>query len=61
MWPSHLRLIRGSLRAVQVAAFAILVEQGYEMLVLGVSLAEHPLLVAAALGALGFPVPKDPA
>lgn len=61
MWLSNLRLIRRSFRAVQLAAALILLEQGYEVLVLHVSLAEHPLLVGAALGALGFPVPKDSA
>jgi hypothetical protein len=61
VWPSRLKLIRRSLTAVKLASALVLLEQGLEVLFLGVSLAEHPVIVIAALGALGFPVPKDPA
>jgi hypothetical protein len=60
VWDSRLKLIRRSLTGVKLAAAAVLLEQGLEVLFLEVSLAEHPLIVIAALGALGFPVPKDP-
>lgn len=59
MWPSLLKQIRGSLTAIKLAAGLVLLEQGLEALFLGVSLAEHPVIVIAALGALGFPVPKE--
>lgn len=54
-----MQTVRRSIRIGKIAAILVLAEQAYEMVVLGISLAEHPLLVAAALGALGFPVP-DP-
>jgi hypothetical protein len=57
-WHSHVSTVRRSITAIKVVAVVILVEQGYEMLFLGVSLAEHPIIVIAALGALGFPVPS---
>lgn len=56
-WPPGLRTIRRSIVAFKVAAVAILIEQGLEVLLLGISLAEHPVIVIAALGALGFPIP----
>jgi hypothetical protein len=61
VWPSRLRLIRRSISAAKAAALFVLLEQAYEVAVLGISLAEHPVIVIAALGALGFPVPKDEA
>jgi hypothetical protein len=57
-WHSRMGTVRRSITAIKVIALLLLVEQGYEMLVLHVALAEHPLLVIAALGALGFPVPS---
>ena len=59
MWPSNLKPIRRSITAAKAAALLVLLEQVYEMAVLGISLAEHPVIVIAALGALGFPVPKE--
>jgi hypothetical protein len=50
--------VRRSITAGKVFAALVLVEQGAEALLLHVSLAEHPLLVIAALGALGFPIPS---
>ena len=47
-WPGMLR-IGGAL---------VLLEQGIEVIVFGTSLAEHPALVIAALGALGAPLPQ---
>jgi len=44
--------------ALRIAGAAVLAEQGLEVLLFGTSLAEHPALVIAALGALGAPVPK---
>ncbi len=61
MWPSNLKLIRRSVSVAKTAALLVLLEQAYEMAVLGISLAEHPVIVIAALGALGFPVPKEEA
>lgn len=59
-WHSHLRPLRRSITAIKVAALLILLEQLAEVLLFHVRLAEHPLLVLAALGALGFPVPSKP-
>lgn len=59
MWPSRLKLIRRSITVAKAAAVFVLLEQGLEVLFLGISLAEHPAVVIAALGALGFPVPKE--
>ena len=53
------KLVRGSLTAAKVAAALVVVEQLAEALFLGVSLAEHPALMIACLGALGFPVPRE--
>lgn len=52
-------LVRRSLTVVKIAAFGVLLEQLYEVAVLGVSLAENPIIVIAALGALGFPAPRE--
>ena len=61
-WHSHLKTVRRSIKAIKVVAVMILVEQALEVAFLHVSLAEHPVVVIAALGALGFPVPtKEPA
>jgi hypothetical protein len=57
-WQSHLFKIRRSLQAAKVVACLVLLEQTYEVAVLGVSLAQNPLVVIAALGALGFPLPS---
>jgi hypothetical protein len=59
MWQRHVPTIRKGLGAAKVAACFVLLEQGYEVAFLGISLAENPVIVIAALGALGFPVPKD--
>lgn len=58
---TRFRLIRRSLNYLKVAAIVVIAEQVSEVLFLGVSLAEHPVVVLAALGALGFPVPGDEA
>ncbi len=55
-----MRTIRRSITAIKVAALLILAEQALEVLFLGISLAEHPVIVIAALGALGFPTPGKP-
>jgi len=59
-WPSRLSTVRRSLTAIKLVALLVLAEQGLEVMFLGVSLAEHPLIVIAALGALGFPMPSKP-
>ena len=51
-------VLRRSITVGKVVAGLVLIEQVFEVVVLGVSLAEHPVLVVAALGALGFPVPS---
>lgn len=59
-WPSHLSTVRRSITAIKFVALLVLAEQGLEVLFLQISLAEHPLIVIAALGALGFPMPSKP-
>jgi hypothetical protein len=60
-WPSKWSGYRRSLTLLKVAAAAVLVEQFAEVLVYHLSLAEHPTVIIACLGALGLPVPKLPA
>lgn len=57
-WHSRMRTVHRSITAIKVVALLVLAEQGLEVAFLGVSLAEHPVIVIAALGALGFPVPS---
>lgn len=57
-WSPRSPTVRRSITAAKVFASLILIEQLAEVLIYRVSLAEHPLLVIAALGALGFPVPS---
>jgi hypothetical protein len=57
-WSPRSPTLRRSITAAKLFAGLILVEQVGEVLLFHVSLAEHPLLVIAALGALGFPVPS---
>lgn len=59
MWLRTRRWQR-AVNGVKIAAALVLLEQGLEALLLSVSLAEHPLIVIAALGALGFPVKDEP-
>lgn len=56
---SQVSVIRKSLGTVKVIAGLVLAEQFAEMVILGVSLAENPVIVIVSLGALGFPVPKE--
>lgn len=56
-WFPRVNAVRHSITLVKGVAVAVLAEQGIEVLIFSVHLAEHPLLVIAALGALGFPVP----
>ncbi len=56
-WPTN---VRRSLTTIKVVAVLVLLEQGSEVLFHGISLAEHPVIVIVALGALGFPFPSRP-
>lgn len=57
-WHSRVSTVRRSITAIKVIALLVLAEQGLEVMIFRISLAEHPLIVIAALGALGFPVPS---
>jgi hypothetical protein len=58
VWRPYIGQIQRTLTLAKVAATLVLLEQAAEFLFMGVSLAEHPVVVITALGALGFPVPK---
>lgn len=55
MWDTVLTKWPGMLR---IGGALVLLEQGIEVILFGTSLAEHPALVIAALGALGAPIPQ---
>lgn len=57
VWRSRVQGIRRGLSVVKLAALVLLIEQLIEAVLIGVSLAEHPGLVIACLGALGLPMP----
>ena len=56
---SRVRLIRRSIKTGKLAAAVVLFEQILEVLFLGISLAEHPAIVIACVGALGFSEPSE--
>lgn len=59
VWRSRVREIRKALQGVKLFAALVILEQIAEALLSGVSLAEHPALVIACLGAFGIPLPGE--
>jgi hypothetical protein len=58
VWRTRLHALLPFIRAAKFAAAVLLVEQLFEVVFLGVSLAHNPTLAIAALGALAAPVPR---